>query len=428
MSHPLLDLDSILDSRLAAGTKGLPPSGEGIAIRDVPAQGWNLLDGTVPMPAAVLRASALAGNLTAFQGYIDRAGVKLAPHGKTSMCPQLFDRQLRAGAWGMTVATYAQAKTALGVGVKRLLVANELVGEAEIRALAAHDGAPNDVMILSLVDSAAGVERMAAILEKAEIAKPFNVLVELGIVGGRTGARGVEAALAVARRVAESPRLALAGVEGYEGLIVTGDAVADAARVDTFLNDLLHLFDSCRAEGLFACAPILSAGGSAYFDLVARGLRTEGVTTLVRSGCYLTHDTGFYKKLLDHLGERAVMGAAPALKPALEVWAQVVSRPEPGLVLVNAGRRDLSDDAGLPRVESWTRPGPNAVPQAVTDWAFVRMNDQHGYIRVPEDAAITVGDYVALGISHPCTTFDRWPLLLEVDDAYRVVAALKTFF
>ncbi len=424
MPHPLLDLDPILDSRLTAGTKGLPPSGEGLAVRDVAVKGWNLLDGTVPMPAAVLRASALAGNLTAFQDYIDRAGVRLAPHGKTSMCPQLFDRQLRAGAWGMTVATYAQAKTALRVGVKRLLVANELVGETEIRDLATHEGA----LVLSLVDSTAGVERMEAILEKAGISKPFNVLVELGISGGRTGARGAEAALAVARRVAQSPRLALAGVEGYEGLIVTGDAAADAMRVDTFLGDLLRVFATCRAETLFAADPILSAGGSAYFDLVARGLKTDGVTTILRSGCYLTHDTGFYKKLLDHVGERGVLGAAPALKPALEVWAQVVSRPEPGLVLVNAGRRDLSDDAGLPRVESWTRPGPKAVPQAVADWTFVRMNDQHGYVRVPEDAAIAIGDYVALGISHPCTTFDRWPLLLEVDDTYRVVAALKTFF
>ena len=420
----MLNLDAILDSRLSAGTKGLPPAGEGLAVRDVAVKGWNLLDGTVPMPAAVLRASALAGNLTAFQGYIDRAGVKLAPHGKTTMCPQLFDRQLRAGAWGMTVATYAQARTALGVGVKRLLIANELVGETEIRTLAAYDGA----QILSLVDSVAGVERMDGILEKAGIDKPFNVLVELGITGGRTGARGAEAALAVARCVAQSRHLALAGVEGYEGLIVTGDAAADAVKVDAFLDDLLKLFDACRSEHLFAAEPILSAGGSAYFDLVARGLKTEGVTTIVRSGCYLTHDTGFYKKLLDHVGDRAVLGAAPALNPALQVWAQVVSRPEPGLVLINAGRRDLSDDAGLPKVESWTRPGADAVPQPISDWAFVRMNDQHGYVRVPEDATVAIGDYVALGISHPCTTFDRWPLLLEVDDAYRVVAALKTFF
>ncbi len=422
----MLDLGSILESTLTAGTKGVPPAGEGVVIRDVAAQGWNLLDGTIPLPAAVLRASALHDNLTAFQAYVDRAGVKLAPHGKTSMCPQLFDRQLEAGAWGMTVATYAQARTALRFGVKRLLIANELVGETEIRTLAA----VTDAAVLSLVDSVAGVERMESILAGA--AKPCAVLVELGIDGGRTGARGLETALAVARRVAGSPVLSLAGLEGYEGLIVTGDAAADAVRVDAFLNDLLRLFETCRDEGLFAGEPILSAGGSAYFDLVARGLKTEGVTTILRSGCYLTHDTGFYKRLLDHVGERAAqglgLGPAPALKPALEVWAQVVSRPEPGLVLVNAGRRDLSDDAGLPRVEAWTRPGPGAAPQAVSGWSFVRMNDQHGYVRVPENADVAVGDYVALSISHPCTTFDRWPLLLEVDDDYAVVGALKTFF
>jgi len=419
-----MNLEPILDSRLTTGTKGVPPSGDGVAIRDVAAQGWNLLDGSIPMPAAVLRADALADNLTAFQTYIDQAGVKLAPHGKTSMCPQLFDRQLQAGAWGMTVATYAQACIALRYGLKKLLIANELVGETEIRALAAVD----DALVLSLVDSLAGVERMEAILRKAGLQKPFGVLVELGIDGGRTGARRAEVAMAIARRVASSPVLSLAGVEGYEGLIVTGDAVADAARVNGFLDDLLSVFVTCRDEGLFTGEPILSAGGSAYFDLVARGLKTDGVTTILRSGCYLTHDTGFYKRLLDHVGERAVLGPAPALRPALEVWAQVVSRPEPGLVLINAGRRDLSDDSALPKVESWTRPGGDAVPQTVSDWSFYRMNDQHGYVRVPDETEVAVGDYVALSISHPCTTFDRWPLLLEIDDAYRVIAALKTFF
>jgi D-serine dehydratase len=419
-----MNLNPILDLQLTTGTKGVPPSGDGVAIRDVAAQGWNLLDGSIPMPAAVLRANALAENLSAFQTYIDQAGVKLAPHGKTSMCPQLFDRQLKAGAWGMTVATFAQACTALRYGVKRLLIANELAGETEIRAL----GAIDDALVVSLVDSLAGVERMEGILQKAGIKKPFGVLVELGIEGGRTGARTAETALAIARRVSSSPVLFLAGVEGYEGLIVTGDAVADAARVNRFLDDLLSVFATCKDEGLFAGEPILSAGGSAYFDLVARGLKTDGVTTILRSGCYLTHDTGFYKRLLDHVGERAVLGPAPALRPALEVWAQVVSRPEPGLVLINAGRRDLSDDSGLPKVETWVRPGTDAVPQAVSDWSFYRMNDQHGYVRVPENAEVAVGDYVALSISHPCTTFDRWPLLLEVDDTYRVIAALKTFF
>ncbi len=420
----MLDLSAILDAPLTAGTKGVPPQGEGVAIRDVGAQGWSLLDGTIPMPAAVVRASALARNLAAFQDYIDRAGVKLAPHGKTSMCPQLFDRQLRAGAWGMTVATYAQARTALRFGVKTLLIANELVGETEIRALAGVE----DAQILSLVDSLAGVERMEAILQSAGVRKSFGVLVELGMTGGRTGARGLDSAVTLARRVAQSPVLSLAGVEGYEGLIVTGDAIADAARVDAFLDDLLRLFDACRAEDLFSGEPILSAGGSAYFDLVARGLKTDGVTTILRSGCYLTHDTGFYRKLLDHVGERAVLGPAPALTPALEVWAQVVSRPEPGLILVNAGRRDLSDDAGLPKVETWMRPGKGAAPQPAAGWQFFRMNDQHGYIHVPDDSAVAIGDYVTMSISHPCTTFDRWPLLLEVDDDYRIVGALKTFF
>ncbi len=423
-----LNLEAVLDLRLHACIKGVPASAAGVRIGDAGAQGWNLLDGSIPLPAAAVRSTVLAANLDAFQAYIDQAGARLAPHGKTSMCPQLFDRQLEAGAWGMTVATVAQAFTALDCGVKRLLIANELAGEADIRALATrHDAAP-DVRILSLVDSIEGVTRLETLLAAAGAVRPFEVLVELGLAGGRTGARTRDAALAVARRVASSPRLNLCGVEGYEGLIVTGDALADAARVDSFLDDLMGVFATCRDDGLFTGEPILSAGGSAYFDLVARGLKSDGIVPLLRSGCYLTHDNGFYNRLLAHVGERAVLGPAPSLRPALEVWAQVVSHPEPDLIIVNAGRRDLSDDAGLPKVEYRATPGPGAIAQAVTGWSFFRMNDQHGYIRLPEHTAVAIGDYVGLGISHPCTTFDRWPVLLEVDDAYGVIGALKTFF
>ncbi|MGN6210855.1 alanine racemase [Asticcacaulis sp.] len=423
-----LKLDAILDLPLTARIKGLPASAEGLPLREAGAQDWNLLDGSIPLPAAVIRSSVLTKNLNAFQIYIDQAGAKLAPHGKTSMCPQLFDRQLEAGAWGMTVATVSQANTALDFGVQNLLIANELVGEAEIRALSARQDAAPDTWILSLVDSLAGVERLEAILTGAGAKRPFQVMVELGLSGGRTGARTRDLALGIARRVARSPRLTLRGVEGYEGLIVTGDAAADAVRVDAFLDDLLGLFHTCRDEGLFTGEPVISAGGSAYFDLVARGLKTEGITPLLRSGCYLTHDTGFYNRLLAHVGERRVLGPAPALQPALEVWAQVVSHPEPDLIIVNAGRRDLSDDSALPKVEYHAVPGEGAKTQAVEGWSFFRMNDQHGYIRLPHGAQVSIGDYVGLGISHPCTTFDRWPVLLEVDDAYSVIGALKTFF
>ncbi|MCR6659946.1 MAG: alanine racemase [Asticcacaulis sp.] len=423
-----LDLDPILDLPLTARIKGLPASAEGLPLREAGAQGWKLLDGSIPMSAAVIRSSVLTKNLNAFQTYIDQAGAKLAPHGKTSMCPQLFDRQLEAGAWGMTVATVSQANTALDFGVQNLLIANELVGEAEIRALSARQDAAPDTLILSLVDSLAGVERLEAILTSAGAKRPFQMMVELGLSGGRTGARTRDLALEIARCVARSPKLTLRGVEGYEGLIVTDDAKADATRVNAFLDDLLGLFDTCHAEGLFTGEPVISAGGSAYFDLVARGLKTEGITPLLRSGCYLTHDTGFYNKLLAHVGEREVLGPAPALQPALEVWAQIVSHPEPDLIIVNAGRRDLSDDSALPKVEYHAVPGEGAKAQAVKGWSFFRMNDQHGYIRLPHGAQVNIGDYVGLGISHPCTTFDRWPVILEVDDAYSVIGALKTFF
>ena len=56
------------------------------------------------------------------------------------------------------------------------------------------------------------------------------------------------------------------------------------------------------------------------------------------------------------------------------------------------------------------------------------MNDQHTYLRVPAEADVRVGDLIGSGISHPCTTFDKWRALFTVDDSYRVTGAILTFF
>lgn len=423
-----LNLESILQSRLGPGTKGLPAAGEDQPIADIGRHGWNLLDGDIPLPACIIRSSILAANLARFHNYIAKAGVFLAPHGKTTMCPQLYDRQIRAGAWGITVATYAQARVALNFGVKRLLIANELVGKTEIRTLSGICDSDDDLMLISLVDSLAGARRLNDILAEAEARRPFCVLVELGLESGRTGLRDLDEARDVARLVHALPYLRLAGVEAYEGLIVSGDPTRDALEVDAFLDRLIALHDTCRSEQLYIANPIISAGGSAYFDLVARGLSVEGVTPLLRSGCYVTHDNGFYDALLQHIEERAVLGTPPKLESALEVWAQVLSRPEDDLIIIGAGRRDLADDAGAPKVLKWSRQGGASRPHSVTDWTFFRMNDQHGYVRVPGDVDVQIGDYVGIGISHPCTTFDKWPLILEVDDHYAVIGGLRTFF
>ena len=421
-----LDLSALHDSRIAPGTKGVPPTAYGLRVGDIGSQGWNVLDGDLPMPVALLKSNALAGNIAKMQAYLDRSGLRIAPHGKTTMCPDLFDRQLEAGAWGITVATAAQAQLAHSVGVRRILIANEVVGPCELAGLAAL----GDVELYLLVDSIAGVDRVQDAFSGT--ARSAKVLIEIGMVGGRGGCRTRDDVLTIARHIAMMSDVELAGVEAYEGLVVTPDADSDAHLVTAYLDMVADCFTALQHEALLAEGrAILTAGGSAYFDLVARSFVAQGaehILPVLRSGCYITHDHGFYARLLQSLAARAAVGQAPSLQPALEVWATVLSRPEPDRAILSAGKRDLSFDIDLPVPRAHFRVGAMTAPASVDDWAIFQVSDQHAYMRVDPADDVQVGDLICLGISHPCTTFDKWSLLLEVDDDYRVVAGLKTCF
>ena len=155
------------------------------------------------------------------------------------------------------------------------------------------------------------------------------------------------------------------------------------------------------------------------------------VQTILRSGCYVTHDSGFYNRMLEGVKARSgsVWQSREGLRPALEVWAQVQSRPEPGLAILTMGKRDASFDLDLPIATRHFRAGSSKLPHAApNDWKISAMNDQHAYLRIPQDADLDVGDLVGSGISHPCTTFDKWRLLLTVADDYRITGAIRTFF
>jgi len=427
---------AVLDEQLLhPGVKGLPIT-EPLRQGAVGLQDWNVLRADTSFPVALLKVAALQHNLAWMRDFCARHGAVLAPHGKTTMCPQLFGAQLANGAWGITLATAPQVQIAHRVGVRRVLLANQLVAPADIAAILALLHGDPDFDCYALADSAAGVERLAAAVAAHPLARPLPLLVELGLPGKRAGCRTTDEALAVARAIAAAPGLALAGIEGYEGLLVTHDRAADLRAVDAFLADLVALVRQCDAEQLFGMPQVLlSAGGSSYFDLVARGLHgvdniSRPVMPIVRSGCYLTSDHGLYQRHIAELNAREA--AADGLRPALEVWSMVQSRPEPGLAILTMGKRDASYDVDLPTPLATHRPGPGA-PRLLPDGcSIVKMNDQHAYLRLPDHDPIrdtlAVGDLVGCGISHPCTTFDKWPLLLAVDDDYQVRYAVNTFF
>jgi D-serine dehydratase len=437
-----LALASLAEQLLQPGVKGLPLT-ETMRQGAIPLQRWNVLRGDTSYPVALLKETALLHNLDWMHRFCARYGAVLAPHGKTTMSPQLFGAQIANGAWGMTLATAAQVQIAYRFGVRRVLLANQLVAPADIRAMLALMKDDPGFDFYALVDSEEGVLRLSRAAVAAKLERPLPLLVELGLPGKRAGCRTPAEVMAVAQKVAKAPGLQLAGIEGYEGLLQSHDRAGSVEAVRAFVAQLAALVRQADAKKLFGGAKILlSAGGSAYFDLVAHGFAgmtnlSRPVLPVLRSGCYLTNDHGSYQDLTQDVTERE--HASNALRPALEVWSMVTSRPEPTLAILSMGKRDASYDMELPIALYTHRPDPELPTEPTTPptdlppgCRIEKMNDQHAYLRLPEGDALCqelkVGDLVGCGISHPCTTFDKWPLLLVVDDAYTVRYAVNTFF
>lgn len=422
---------------LNAAEKGLP--GDAIAIDPgtLATRGWNLLREDLPLPVAVLHQGALLHNARWMQDFIAQSGVDIAPHGKTTMSPSLFDLQLATGAWGITVATVHQFQVARRFGYRRLVLANQLVGRAGIEAVLAALKAEPALEFWCLVDSMDNVAALADAARRLNIGRPLRLLVEMGYPGGRTGCRDLAGALAVARAVrAAAPFLALGGIEGFEGLIHHIAPAESVARVGAFLDTVAALAEACAQEGLFAEGEILlSAGGSIYYDLVATRLRTvdlgRATRVVLRSGCYITHDDVLYRRMFEALRQRrpelATMDGG--LRPALEIWAYVQSRPEAEKAIVGFGKRDASYD-DPPVALKWFRPGGDmAAPAPMPEGHRVTsLNDQHCHFAIPADSPLRVGDMIAFGISHPCLTFDKWRVMQVVNEAYDCISAIRTYF
>jgi len=394
----------------------------------------NVLREHVRLPACVLRDGAVERNIARFQRYAESRGVLLCPHAKTTMSPALFGRQLAAGCWGLTFATCAQLEVARRHGVPRVFYANQLVGARDIRDVCGELARDPGFDFYCLVDSVAGVRLLAEGVSRADPGRPVNVLVEGGMAGGRCGVRDVGAAVEVAEAVrAAGGRLALAGVEGFEGLAQTREAGRREADVREFLGFLGVIAGELDGRGLFGPGEVLlSAGGSAFYDLVIESLTAVRLSrphrVVLRSGCYLTQDHGAYAGLLEGI-HRRTGSAEPDLEPALEVWAQVLSVPEPGLVILSAGRRDFGQDAGNPVALAHVRRGTAELrPLREAGWTMAAASDQHAHMTAPPGHGAAVGDLVALGPSHPCTTFDKWREIHLVDDDYNVIDTAATYF
>jgi len=393
--------------------------------------GWTIFDGGLAFPVAVLHQSAIEHNSRIMMSYLEQHGVSLAPHGKTTMAPAIFRRQIDNGCWAITAATVWQAKAMREAGAHRILIANQVVVLAEIEWLA--EAIREGFEIMCYVDSLDGIRILEEVFESSGSTGLLPVLVELGVHQGRTGTRTVQQGVTVAEAVVQSPHLALAGIAGFEGILgPVGDRSA-AEVVSEFLDQIVELTHAIGRRGLFdpSREVIVTAGGSAYFDHVVDRfslieIGEQPLRIVVRSGGYITHDdVGLHR--VSPLGEHPRIEYADRLRPAIEVWGAVLSRPESTRAIVGLGKRDASPDGRLPIAKKVRRRGSSTV-ETIDPIQVVSLNDQHAYLDLDPDDPLSVGDLVGFGIGHPCTTFDKWRVLLMVDGDYRVTEVVNTLF
>jgi D-serine dehydratase len=418
-------------------TKGIPAGSGALELREVAARRWNLLEGDLPAPVAVLRKSALDHNGRWMRKLLDRFGLQLAPHAKTTMTPHLWAQQAAQGCWGLTVATEQQAEVAVTFGCRNLLIANQVTGRAQVRGIVELLREVAGLNLYVFVDSLDGLKALSDDVAACKTEQPVNVLLEVGFARVRTGLRDMaQVGKLLDALPSHQARLRLAGIAGYEGMIAGADGHEDGATANAFFDffaEAAQLADRRNAFGTDHV--ILTAGGSAYYDIVGRrlGQITLRLPTVkvIRSGCYITHDCGTYVEHHADMSKRdpGLVEELGALEPALFVCGLVQSVPEPGLALVTMGKRDVGFDLHLPkpvwRFRPHTTPRPEPVPE---DWTIFKLNDQHAHLRVRPDADIKVGDLLICGISHPCTTFDRWRFIHVVDDGWTSLGAVATFF
>ncbi|MFF1813811.1 amino acid deaminase [Streptomyces sp. NPDC058251] len=403
--------------------KGLPPDAEGLTVGELAAQRRNLFTDGFTTPVLALSAERLTHNLALMETYAARHGLAFAPHGKTSMAPQLFWQQIEHGAWGITLAVPHQVRVARRFGIDRIFLANELVDAAALRWIAAELAADADFRLICYVDSVRGVELMDAALRGTP--RPLDVVVELAAGdGARTGVRTEAECAAVADAVAATKTLRLVGVAGYEGEVPR----ADPERVHAWLHRLTALAAEFDKAGRFTGLEeiVVSAGGSAWFDAVADVFAeipelSLPVVKLLRSGAYVSHDDGHYRKLtpFTRIPEEG------ALHPAFRLWSQVVSRPSPEQAFSNAGKRDAAYDLDLPEAQAVRRAGAERPATGIT---VTGLSDQHAWLRTAPEADLRVGDWLGMGLSHPCTSFDKWQLIPLVEEDGTVVDYVRTFF
>lgn len=396
----------------------MPISAQGSSIADFLSTKPNLFTSGFQFPVMILRDSALEHNIKRMASYCKSLGFELAPHVKTPMSPQIAKRQIAAGAWGLTIANFNQARIMFEYGFKKLIIGNEVMEPTSIAEIAKINGSGAGHIIF-YIDSLAGLKIAQDSIANVANAK-LNVFMEIGAVGGRAGIRDLDLLKTILGEIAKDDRIYVRGVSGFEGAVPGGDRAGDG--IEKLRIFLRHIVAAAEITAPFIREDkiIISAGGSSFFDYVAEEFaKYQGdAHRILRSGGYVSHDHVHYEDLYPFMG----LPDSERFYPALELWARVLSIPEPDLAILNFGKRDAGNDLDnpLPILKLGKKP-------ETFKGEIEKLNDQHAFMKISPGTA-AVGEIIGCGISHPCTNFDKWQLLPLVNDNYDVIDLVHTHF
>jgi D-serine deaminase-like pyridoxal phosphate-dependent protein len=338
-------------------------------------------------PALLLDLEAFERNLARMAAFFADKPASIRPHSKTHKCPQIAWRQLESGAIGITCAKVSEAEVMADAGVRDILVANQVVGWTKIDR--ATDLAARCELTVA-ADDGDNVQQLAEACTAKEVT--LRILVEVDVGMGRCGVAPGKPALDLARQVAATPGLELAGVMGYEGhLVMVEDPAERAARVRLAFEPLADTVALLEREGL--PVSIVSCGGTGTYDITG----SLPFVTEIQCGSYVVMD-GTYRKI------------QPEFETALTVLTTVVSRPVPERVVVDAGLKAMSSEFGWP---------------VVLDGAGVsvrHLSEEHGVLDLAEAGGLdcSPGDKIRFLPSHCCTTINLHDTFHVIQDGQLV--------
>lgn len=324
----------------------------------------------IPTPALLIDIEKVDKNIANMANFFSDKPASLRPHFKTHKCVRLAEKQIEAGAIGITCAKLGEAEILALAGISSILIANEIVDPNKIARLA-EISLSTELIIAA--DNPNNLQTLSAAAIKA--GSIINVLVEVNVGLDRCGVSPGKSALDLAHTAAKLSGLHFSGLIGYEGHTQFElDPAKRRQKTQQAMSKLTSTANLIRQSGLDV--KIISAGGTGTFDITG----TFPNVTEVEAGSYLFMDSEYEK-------------VGVPFVPSIKLLATVISIPTPQRAIIDSGMKSISTDNGLPRILS---------RKGIT---LKALHEEHGILELdPSVVNLQVGDHVELLPSHVCTT------------------------